>query len=154
MILPIKLINAVIRNSIRPMAISEDSLKSSASPNWLAIMDAIELPVDVIESGMLLVLPISMVTVIVSPSARPIARIYEEKMPEPATGNITLLITSARVAPRLYALSFKSLGTIFINSALRDAAYGIIIIANTNEAVRMPEPCGEILSAMMSGRNV
>ena len=67
--------NAVIRNNIRPMAISDESLKSSASPNWLAMIDAIELPVDVIESGMLFVLPINIVTVIVSPNARPIARI-------------------------------------------------------------------------------
>ena len=36
--------NAVIRNNIRPMAISDESLKSSASPNWLAMIDAIELP--------------------------------------------------------------------------------------------------------------
>ena len=56
------------------MAINEEKRKSEASPNWLAIMDAIEFPVDVIESGMLLVLPISIVTVIVSPSARPMAK--------------------------------------------------------------------------------
>ena len=48
------------------MAISEESLKSSASPNWLAIIEAIEFPVDVIESGILLVFPMSIVTVIVS----------------------------------------------------------------------------------------
>ena len=56
------------------MAINEEKRKSEASPNWLAIMDAIEFPVDVIESGMLLVLPISIVTVIVSPNARPMAK--------------------------------------------------------------------------------
>ena len=64
---------AVIRNKISPMAISDESLRSSASPNWLAMMDAIEFPVEVMELGMLLVLPISIVTVIVSPKARPIA---------------------------------------------------------------------------------
>ena len=56
------------------MAIKEEKRKSEASPNWLAIMDAIEFPVDVIESGILFVLPISIVTVIVSPKARPIAK--------------------------------------------------------------------------------
>ena len=61
------------------MAIKEDRRKSSASPNWLAMIDAMELPVEVIESGMLFVLPISMVTVIVSPNARPMANTYDEK---------------------------------------------------------------------------
>ena len=87
---------AVIKNNIRPIAIRDESLKPSASPNWLAIMDAIEFPVEVMESGMLLVFPISIVTVIVSPNARPIAKIYDENIPEPATGNTTLRTTSAR----------------------------------------------------------
>ena len=104
------------------MAIKDESRKPSASPNWFAIIEAIELPVEVIEVGILLVLPISIVTVIVSPNARPMANIYDENIPEPATGNIILRTTSARVAPRLYALSFKSFGTILINSALSDAA--------------------------------
>ena len=59
------------------MAINDERRKSSASPNWLAMMDAMEFPVEVIESGMLLVLPISIVTVMVSPKARPIAKIYD-----------------------------------------------------------------------------
>ena len=100
-ILPIIFIIAVIRNSISPMAIREDNLRPSASPNWFAIMDAMEFPVDVIESGMLFVFHISIVTVIVSPKALPMANIYEEKMPDPATGNITLRTTSQRVAPKL-----------------------------------------------------
>ena len=83
------------------MAINDERRKSSASPNWLAMMDDMELPVEVIESGTLLVFPISIVTVMVSPNARPIANTYEEKIPEPATGNTTFLITSARVAPKL-----------------------------------------------------
>ena len=83
------------------MAISEERRKSDASPNWLAIIEAIEFPVDVIESGILLVLPISIVTVIVSPKARPMANTYDENIPDPATGNIIFLTTSARVAPRL-----------------------------------------------------
>ena len=133
---------------------SDDSLSPSASPNWLAMIDAMELPVDVMESGILLVFPISIVTVIVSPKARPIARIYDENIPDPATGNTILRMTSARVAPRLYAPSLRSLGTILMNSALSDAAYGTIIIAKTNDAVSMPDPCGDMLSAIMIGRKV
>ena len=60
------------------MAINDERRKSSASPNWLAMMDAMELPVEVIDSGMLLVFPISIVTVMVSPNARPIANTYDE----------------------------------------------------------------------------
>ena len=100
-ILPIIFIIAVMRNNMSPMAISDERRKSSASPNWLAMIEAMELPVEVMESGTLLVLPMSMVTVIVSPRARPIAKIYEENIPEPATGNTILRTTSARVAPRL-----------------------------------------------------
>ena len=83
------------------MAINDERRKSSASPNWLAMMDAMEFPVDVIDSGILLVLPINMVTVMVSPNARPIANTYDQKIPEPATGNTTLRTISARVAPKL-----------------------------------------------------
>ena len=104
------------------MAISDERRSPSASPNWLAMIDAMELPVDVIDSGRLLVFPMSIVTVIVSPKARPIANTKDENIPEPATGKMTRLTTSARVAPRLYALSFNSLGTILMNSALNDAA--------------------------------
>ena len=100
-ILPTIFIAAVIKKRTRPIAMSDESRRPSASPNWLAMIDAIELPVEVIESGILLVLPISIVTVIVSPNARPIANTYDENIPEPATGNTTLRITSARVAPRL-----------------------------------------------------
>ena len=133
---------------------SDDNLSPSASPNWFAMIDAMELPVDVIDSGILLVFPMSIVTVIVSPKARPMANIYDENIPEPATGNTILRMTSARVAPRLYAPSFRSFGTILMNSTLNDAAYGTIMIAKTNDAVRMPDPCGDMLSAMMIGRKV
>ena len=47
--LPIRLIMAVIRNSTNPIAMSDDSRNPSASPNWFAIMLAIEFPVSVIE---------------------------------------------------------------------------------------------------------
>ena len=53
-----------MRNNTSPMAMSDERRSPSASPNWLAMMEAIELPVEVIDSGMLLVLPMSIVTVI------------------------------------------------------------------------------------------
>ena len=143
-----------MRKSSNPMAMSAEKRSPSASPNWFAIILAIVLAVAVSDCGIWLVFPMSIVTVIVSPNALPIANMYDEKIPEPATGKTTSLITSARVAPRLYALSFISFGTILMNSALSDAAYGTIIMASTNDAVSMPEPCGDMSSAIMSGRSV
>lgn len=68
-ILPMKLMIAVMRNSNRPIAIRELSFRPSASPNWLAMTLAIVLPVEVKDVGRILVLPISIVTAIVSPNA-------------------------------------------------------------------------------------
>ena len=62
---------AVMRNSNRPIAIRELSFRPSASPNWLAMTLAIVLPVEVKDVGRILVLPISIVTAIVSPNALP-----------------------------------------------------------------------------------
>ena len=70
-ILPMKLMIAVMRNSNRPIAIRELSFR----PNWLAMTLAIVLPVEVKDVGRILVLPISIVTAIVSPNALPKARI-------------------------------------------------------------------------------
>ena len=69
-----RLMIAVIRNNNNPMAIRELNFNPSASPNWLAMILAIVLPVSASEVGRLFVLPISMVTAIVSPRARPKAR--------------------------------------------------------------------------------
>ena len=55
--------------------IRELSFRPSASPNWLAMTLAIVLPVEVKDVGRILVLPISIVTAIVSPNALPKARI-------------------------------------------------------------------------------
>ena len=74
-ILPMKLMIAVMRNSNRPIAIRELSFRPSASPNWLAMTLAIVLPVEVKDVGRILVLPISIVTAIVSPNALHKARI-------------------------------------------------------------------------------
>ena len=65
---------AVMPNSNKPMAISELNFNPSASPNWLAMMLAIVFHVSTRDWGRLFVLPISMVTAIVSPKARPRAR--------------------------------------------------------------------------------
>ena len=66
-----KLMIAVIRNKSNPMAIKELNFNPSASPNWFAMILAIVLPVSASEVGRLFVLPMSMVTAMVSPRARP-----------------------------------------------------------------------------------
>ena len=58
-------------NSNKPIAIKELSFKPDASPNWLAITLAMVFPVSPSERGIWIVFPISMVTAIVSPKARP-----------------------------------------------------------------------------------
>ena len=73
-ILPIMFMVAVIKKSINPIAIREDKRNPSASPNWFAMIEAIEFPVEVIESGIAFVFPINIVTVMVSPNALPIAK--------------------------------------------------------------------------------
>ena len=83
------------------MAMSDERRRPSASPNWFAMIDAMLLPVAVSEAGMLFVFPMSIVTVIVSPRARPMAKMYAENIPDPAKGNTMWRITSALVAPRL-----------------------------------------------------
>ena len=53
-----KLMTAVIRNNSKPIAMSELSFMPSASPNWLAMILAMVLPVSVKERGSWSVLPI------------------------------------------------------------------------------------------------
>ncbi|MNT97732.1 hypothetical protein D3C72_2401180 [compost metagenome] len=61
----------VMTNSRKPSANSAEMWKSAASPNSLASVDAIEVPGENSEVGMRLALPITKVTAMVSPSARP-----------------------------------------------------------------------------------
>ena len=60
--------------SNKPMAIKELNFNPEASPNWLAITLAMVLPVSPNEWGIWIVFPINMVTAMVSPKARPKAR--------------------------------------------------------------------------------
>src|SRR5579885_1900624 len=72
----------VSRKSTSPSSTSDCKYKSPvASVNWLAITEAMESPGDSNEELMTGVLPITMVTAMVSPSARASARNTEPKMP-------------------------------------------------------------------------
>src|SRR3989338_11122444 len=61
----------VITNSRKPSANNVERWKSAASPNSLASVEAIEVPGEKRDVGMRLALPITKVTAMVSPRARP-----------------------------------------------------------------------------------
>jgi len=76
----------VITNSKKPSANNEDIWKSAASPNSLAKVDAMDVPGENNEVGMRLALPITKVTAMVSPKARPKPNITPPILRESAYG--------------------------------------------------------------------
>ena len=71
----------------------------SASPNWLASIEAIVLPGAKRETLKLSALPMIMVTAIVSPMARPKASITPPTIAEIAAGRMMLKMAPQRVVP-------------------------------------------------------
>ena len=86
------------------------------------------------------VLPITIVTAMVSPSARAKARKMEPMMPVLAKGTTTFQVVSQRVDPSANAASRWSRGTASNTSRETEMMYGITIIASTIPAVRKPTP--------------
>src|SRR2546427_3061286 len=98
--------------STRPSSIKDCVCRSPvASVNSLAMTAAMEYPGEKREALMMGVLPMTMVTAIVSPRARARARKTEPKMPAQAKGTTTFHVDSQRVAPRERAASRWSRGT-------------------------------------------
>ena len=87
-------------------------------------------------------LPITMATAMVSPRARPIARVTAASMPERAPGITARFVTCQRVAPSARAASRSDTAT--PESAVRDRAttVGRIITASTTLASSRLEPSG------------
>src|SRR3977135_1797679 len=77
-----------------------------------------------------------MVTAIVSPKARPRARMVAPKIPGRAAGRITRQVVSHHVAPSATAFSFKPRGTARITSLEIAARVGRIITASTSDALK------------------
>src|SRR6185295_10195143 len=71
-------------------------------------------------------LPITIVTAIVSPSARPSPRTIAPTIPERAIGNTPVRMASQRVAPRASAPSRNTVGTARITSRETEAIVGRI----------------------------
>src|SRR6266851_3116539 len=77
----------------------------------------------------------TIVTAMVSPSARPSARITAPKMPARADGSTTRHVVSHHVAPSATAFSFRPRGTARMTSRETALSVGRIITASTSEAV-------------------
>src|SRR5205085_3353806 len=72
----------------------------------------------------------------VSPSARPRARMVAPKMPARAEGRITRQVVSHQVEPSAIAFSFNPLGTARMTSRETAVRVGRIITASTSEAAK------------------
>ena len=82
--------------------------------------------------------PITCVTAIASPTARPSPRITAAAIPERVAGKITPRTISQRVAPSASAPSSSSRGTPKKSSRLIDATIGTIMIVRITAAVNRP----------------
>ena len=97
------------------------------------------------DSGMAFIpvaFPISIVTAIVSPTARPNPRMDAPISPVFAYGNIASRNISHLVAPSMYAASRCCCGTAIKTSRDTAETVGIIIMASTTLAVSMSRPSG------------
>src|SRR6202043_3127886 len=101
---------------------------------------AIEYPGDNKEALIVGVLPMTMVTAMVSPRARASAKKIEPMMPVRANGTTTFQVDSQRVEPRARAASRWSRGTESRTSRETEMMYGMIMMARTTPAVRNPTP--------------
>ena len=131
----------VIKNKTRPSSISALKYRSPvASVNSLAITDAIVYPGANNDALICGLFPMTMVTAMVSPSARAKARNTEPMMPVRAHGTTTCQVASQRVAPIASAASRCSRGTLSNTSRDTEMMNGTTMIASTMPAVRKPTP--------------
>src|SRR5215469_7219556 len=128
---------------IRPNAINEDRYRSpTASVNSFASDAEIVVPGCRIEALMLCALPMTKVTAIVSPRARPRPSMVPPTMPALEYGTTTCQMTSQVVAPSPYADSFNTSGTVSNTSRITADMNGMTMTASTIPAVSTPIPKG------------
>src|SRR6202521_431813 len=134
----IRLTVSVTRISTSPSSISAAGYRLPvASENSLAILLASVYPGEKIEGGISSRLPMTMVTAMVSPSARPRASTVAPKIPARAAGSNTRHVVSHQVAPRATDDSRSPRGTARITSRETAESVGRIMMASTREAVKM-----------------
>src|ERR1700754_5156822 len=85
-------------------------------------------------------LPITKVTAMVSPRARPRASMAPPTTPVEQKGRQTFHITSQLVEPRPYEASFNTLGTVSSTSRVTAEMKGRIMMERIRPAVKMPMP--------------
>src|SRR5699024_6727271 len=125
-----------------------------ASVNSLASVEAMVQPGSNSATDRRWALPITKVTVMVSPSARHSLSMKLPTMPMRVNGMITPVIISQRVAPMPWLASLRLAGTLSNRSTSTDAMNGITMIARTRPAVNTPMPMGgPWKSAPMSGQS-
>src|ERR1700681_1923917 len=93
-------------------------------------------------------LPITKVTAMVSPSARPRPNMMPPTMPTRECGTTTFHITSQVVAPSPYPDSLSMAGTVSKTSRMVAAMNGNTMMARTTPAVRTPMPKGGPLNRL------
>ncbi len=97
--------------------------------------------------GMIAVLPVTMMTAMVSPIARPIPRMIAAAIPERAAGTMTRLIVCQRVAPVARDPSRYSMGTELIASSETLIIVGSVMIPRRIDPASQVCPLG-MLNAM------
>src|SRR5690625_2276151 len=132
----------VIRNRIRPSSSSADFCMPPASLNSLARADAIEFDGENREDGRLNALPMTNVTAMVSPSARPRPSMMPPITPPLVKGSTTFQTTSHVVEPNPYADSFSMGGTTSKTSRMTAVMNGMTMMDRIRPAVKMPMPNG------------
>ncbi len=111
-----------------------------ASVNSLAITAAMVYPGAKSDAAISCRFPITIVTAIVSPNARPNPRITAPTIPDRAYGTTAVQAASHRVAPRPKAASRWLAGTARRTSRDTDMMYGITMIARMIPAASIEFP--------------
>ena len=111
-----------------------------ASLNVVAILEAMVWAWSNRRVGIASLLPMTMVTAMVSPSARPRPRMTAPMMPDRANGRTARQMTSQRVAPSANIASRWLPGTAWMTSREMVTIVGRIMIVRMTPAEKRPTP--------------
>jgi hypothetical protein len=138
---PPRLTSTVRTRRTAPRAITElVPSPGVASANWLTIAEPRVAPGASREWGKAGRFPITSATAMLSPRARPTARVRAAAMPVRAPGRTAVRMTYQRVAPIARAASRSATGTPAMAVRLRVTTEGRAMTARTTEASRMLGP--------------
>ncbi len=115
-------------------------MPGAASANWLTMADPRVAPGAMSEWGTAGLLPMTMATAMLSPRARPTAKVRAAAIPERAPGKTTSRTICQRVAPSAMAASRSAMATPERAVRLKATTVGRVMTASTTEASRMLGP--------------